>query len=332
MIFLAGALLIVVAFLLGDYYRKNANQDDLNRPSFFNSKARKYFLLVCCVTFVICGASLLLLGGYLIWIFVLTAILYSSYIFVNKERLQNTIIRKTLHNYRVFSQPDISFSKNEVLTAPVTILLLFAKMPKDFCDMASKYLENRLKEGKIKTARDLPQEAWTIIGSTGKAEIKQNPNNVLPQSKIDYYYEEIIEGKEHKNFVKTLLSLLRNAEFYVERMFQNFAFVNLTRPDFSSTEIALARSDELDTGRRNTSENQTIATFPEVNVTAARKFGWVKDHEEYYFLASLEFSRRFPKHKFSREVKKKYKYSNQKILDYAQSWEKPEKDNGEKLF
>ncbi len=311
--FIAGTLLVIIAFLLGSYYQKNANEDDYNRPSFFNSKKRKYFLLCCIILFVVGGGVLLLLGKYFIWIVLLPIIIYISNYFVKEASFQNTTIIKTFKFYKIFSSPEISFSKDERLAAPIRFMLSYINAPKDFRNKADKYLKERIKEGKIKNARDLPQEAWTVLGCIYKGEITQNSGNLLPQKKIDYFYEEIIEGKEHKDFLKTLSGWLRDIEIQFERLFKNFAFISQSRPDFTNEEVALVSTREIGLKSRGKS-SEMVAIFPEWNEYIAKKFGWVKDSAEYYLLASLEFSRRFPKHEFSKEIKKKYKYSNKKYL------------------
>ena len=64
------------------------------------------------------------------------------------------------------------------------------------------------------------------------------------------------------------------------------------------------------------------AVFPEVNWEMACKFGWVANLNEYCVLAALEFQRRFPEHKFSKQIKKQHKYTNDQIFEYAQNWQK----------
>ncbi len=322
MLVIPGTFLVLVSLLLFTYYNMKANEDDLNRPSFFNSKKRKYFLLSCAILMFAGGEFLIFNEESYYWMGLFPLLYYLAYYLIKKESTKNIIITKTFNFYKAFSSPGLAFSDKEHLTAPVEFLVMYGKTPKDFRDKAHKYLEERIEEGKIKTARDLPQEAWTIIGSIGKAEIKQDPNNILPQKKIDYYYEEIIEGKEHKAFIKIFLNWLRDAEVQLERMFSNFAFVSQPRPDFTDEEVGLANVNVSREGVKKGEATEQLAVFPGVPLEIAEKFGWVSDSSEYYHLAALEFQRRFPKHKISKHIKKQHKYSDEEIFNYAQDWQK----------
>lgn len=322
MLVIPGTFLILISLLLFTYYQMKANEDDLNRPSFFNSKKRKYFLLSCAIL-MFAGGEYLFLNERSYYLIVLLPLLYyTALYFIKKESTKNIIITKTFKFYHAFSIPSITFSDKEHLMAPIEFLVMFGKIPEDFRDKVQKYLRKRIKEGKIKTARDLPQEAWTVIGSIGKEEIKQDPNNILPQRKIDYYYEEIIEGKEHKNLAAILKHYFWCAEIQLERLFKKFAFISHPRPDFTDEEVGLSDVNVSREGVKKGEATEQLAVFPGVPLEIAEKFGWVSDSSEYYHLAALEFQRRFPEHKISKHIKKQHKYSDEEIINYAQDWQK----------
>lgn len=321
MLFFIGFVLIVKGFLLGVYYRLKANEDDLNRPSFFNSNVRKYSLLFVIILFFFAGEYLIYDTGLYEYMWFVPLICSISYYFVKEEWRTNLIISKVLNYYKVFKSPLVALDHSEHLSAPIDFMLLQGQFDKKYIKKAKLYLETRIKEGKLKTPKDIPQEAWTVIRCVDKDKIAEDPDNRLSQKKIDYFYEEIIEGKTHKN-LKTLLSdMFWNLENALERAFINFSFIAQARPDFTSEEIQLTNATISDPLTKKKEREETIAVFPEVDVRLAQKFGWVKDLSEYLALAALEFSRRYPEHEFSKGIKKQHKYTDEQIFDYAQNWE-----------
>lgn len=308
--------------LLFTYYLQKANEDDLNRPSFFNSKIRKYFLLSCLILFFLVGEYLIIIEGLYNWTWYLPLFYLVAYYIIKEIRNKNIVIVKVFQYYKAFANPDIALSKNERLSVPVEFSLLKAGLPPEFCKKARKYLKKRIKEGKITSVRDLPNEAWTILSCVGADEIKENPENKIAESRIEYVYEERFEDKKHKNFTKVFSDWLWQLEVQFERLFRNYSFVSLPRPDFTEEEVQLAETKVFKGKHKETEGTEQYAVFPEVNWEMACKFGWVVDSDEYLALAALEFQRRYPEHKFSKQIKKLHKFSNNEIFEYAQNWEK----------
>jgi len=321
MFFIAGTLYIFVAFLLGIYYKKKANEDDLNRPSFFNSKFRKYLLVVIIAFLFLAGNYLLYLSGFYWSVLIILFLCYFGYSQYSMEILKNVIIKQSLIWYKVLRNPNISFETKEQLMGPVGLILSTIKQDKKYREKVDRYLLKRIEEGIFTEAKQIPQEAWTAMNCIGKKEIVSY-KYPLEKERIDYFYEEIIEGKEHHNLSKRIIDGLTNLEARFEYLFENFAFIMPPRPDFTQEEIQLVRKGEYFEHIKLGEESDEVAIFPENGVRLSVKLGWVANKEEYFFLSSLEYSRRFPDHKFSRAIKKKYKYSKQKIFDYAQNWEK----------
>jgi len=213
-------------------------------------------------------------------------------------------------------------TQNEQLMAPPLFMLSMAHLPKDYQDKARKYLDDRIKKGKIKSVKDLPNEAWVLLESVGEKEIGSKYVEKIPQSKIDYYYRENYEGKEHQNILKFFVNWLWQLETQFERLFKNYAFVCLARPDFTGEEVQLTDAKVFEKGKEILDQTKQYALFPQISGEMAKKFGWVANLNEYCVLAALEFQRRFPEHKFSKQVKKQHKYSNEQIFEYAQNWQK----------
>lgn len=315
-------LCIIFSLLLLTYYWLKANQDDYNRPSFFNSKFRKYFLLCFAIALFIFGEYLILRNGYTDWSWFLPLLYLFAYLWAKGTWNDNTITSKLFHYYKVFSGPDASLEGNDRLIVPVNFMLSMAGLPKDFLNKANKYIERRIKEGKIKDIKDLPSEVTSIIGSISKDKIDYIPENKISERKINYYYNKIVEGKEYQNLMDYLRKGFWYMEAQFEKLFKSYAFIALDRPDFSEEEVALTEANLIENGKRGEAKKQLIALFPNVHAEMARKFGWVCDLDEYAVLAALEFQRRFPDHKFSKRIEKQHKFSNQQIFDYAQNWEK----------
>lgn len=322
MLILLGMFLIIISLLLFSYYRMKANEDDLNRPSFFNSKIRKYFLFFLIVLLFLTGNFLLMIDGYYNLVWFLPLIYYISYIFIRLDWRHKIVIFKVFQYYKAFSNPDLPMTQNEQLMTPVLYMLATANLPKNYQNKARKYLEDRIKKGKIKSVKDLPNEAWILLESVGKTEISDKDVDKIPLRKIDYYYEEIIENKEHRNFSTIAVDWLWRLEASFDRLFSNFSFVCLPRPDFTGEEVQLADGKFYKTGETVSNQIIQYAVFPQISGQMAKKFGWVATINEYSILAALEFQRRFPEHKFSKQIKKQHKYSDQQIFDYAQNWEK----------
>lgn len=318
--FIATALLII-SYLLGTYYYLKANEDDLNRPSFFNSQTRKYFLLFLIALSFLAGTYLFIKIDLIEYVFMILVICFTIHGFIKEDWRKNLIITRMFKYYKIFKNPDTNYDQKEQLIVPILFMLTEMRVDKNYQVKAQKYLEKRTKEGKFTKIKDIPQEAWTIFQCINQKEIRESENR-LEQSKIDYFYEEVVEGKSHRNLKTVLSDIFWGAEIFLERIFVNFSFVNQARPDFTEEEIQLTTATISDPKTKKKEGEKTIAVFPDVDVRLAQKFGWVKDVSEYLDLATLEFSRRYPEHKFSKEAKKRYKYTNEQIFDYAQNWEK----------
>lgn len=322
MYFLAGTLHIIFAYLLSIYYKRKANEDDYNRPSFFNSKFRKYLFLVIIAYLFLAGAYLLFLSGLYWAIFIILLLCYFGYSHYKMEILKSTIVKHSLTYYKVLRNPEISFETKEQLIGPIGLMLVMIKKDDQYRKKVDEYLNKRIEEGKFTEAKQIPLEAWSVIACLSKKEITPQTAYPLEQKRIDYFYEEIIKGKEHHNLSKRILNSLYDLQVRIEHMFGGFSFISLPRPDFTQEEIQLVRKSEYCDNPKKGEENDEIAIFSNNSEQLAIKLGWVANSEEYFFLSGLEYSRRFPDHKFSKLIKKKYKYTKQKIFDYAQNWEK----------
>lgn len=317
---LLATISIVVSLLLLTYYQSKANKDDYNRPSYFNSKFRKYFLFSFAVLLFVAGGYWLIIQGSYTVVWVIPILYYFAYLYYRQNFNHNVMITKVFQYYKAFSAPEIGYSKTAQLTAPIELILLQAGMPDEYCKKAHKYIEERIKSGKIKDVADLPQEAWTIFSCTGESEIVENDQHRIPVKKVRGYYEEVFEGKPQGNLTTITSDALWWLETRFERLFKNFSFVSIPRPDFTGAEVGLQDARMIAAGKET--GTRLFAVFPQIAGEAAKKLGWVKDLDEYCALAALEFQRRYPKHKFSRKIKKQHKYSNQEIFDYAQNWER----------
>ena len=322
MLTLLGIFLVIVSLLLFSYFQLKANEDDLNRPSFFNSKFRKFFLLSILVLFFISGESLLIIEGFYNWTWFLPLAYFVAVYFARYTWKENLIVTRVLKYYKIFASPDAALPNKDRFFAPIGFMLTEAKLPADFFDKARKYVAKRTAEGKIKDVKDLPNEAWTILACANKGKIEEGTVNKISESKINYYYEEIYQDKEHNNFTKTFLNWLWQLEAQFERLFKNFSFVCLPRPDFTEEEVQLANAKVCEKGKTVDNQIKQYAVFPAVNWEMAKKFGWVANLDEYCVLAALEFQRRFPEHKFSKQIKKQHKYTNDQLFEYAQNWQK----------
>lgn len=323
MLFLLGIIFIIIGCLLFTYYHLKANEEDLDRPSFFNSKARTVFLIFIAIIFFVAGEYLIFKTGYYNYLWFVPILYFIGYYFALTEWGQTLIISKVFRHYLILKNPKVGLDHKEQLITPVGFLLVKAGMEKSYVDKAREYLKGRIESGIIKDVRDLPQEAWTIFHSTGKKEIKElNPENRLSQSHIDYLYEKIIENKTNNGLRERLSHLFWSVEVQLERLSKNFAFVSIPRPDFTNEEINLIDADVSDAKTGVKEGEKVIAIFGNISLQAAKKFGWVEDGNEYLILVALEFSRRYPEHRFSKETRKKYKYTKQQIFNYAQNWEK----------
>lgn len=320
MLFVIGFILIVKIFLLSVYYYLKANNDDLNRPSFFNSKVRKYSLLLAIILLLLVGEYLIYITGFYEYMWLIPLICFILYHFAREEWSTNLIVSRIFKYYKIFKNPVVSLNNSEQLIAPIDFLMIEGKFNKKYMEKAKFYLEKRIKEGKFKTVRDLPREAWALIGSVNKEEIDEDLYKRLSQSKIDYFYEEIIEGKTHNNFKTALLNMFWVIEVHFEKLFKNFAFFSYSRPDFTEEEIQLVSATITDPKTKKKEGEELIAVFTNVGVEMTQKFGWVSDFNEYSALAALEFSRRYPEHKFSKKIKKQHKFSDEQIFEYAQNW------------
>ena len=314
--------MVIISLLIFSYFQLKANEDDLNRPSFFNSKTRKYFLLFCAILFFITGESLLIIEGYYNWTWFLPLAYFVAVYFARYTWKENLIVTRVLKYYRIFANPDVALPSKDRFFVPIGYMLTEAKLPADFIEKAKKYIEKRTAEGKIKDVKDLPNEAWTIFGCLNKDKIDQTSVNKISESKINYFYQEIFEDKEHNNLLKIFLHWLWALEAQLERIFRSYAFVSLPRPDFTEEEVQLADAKVHEKGKTVDNRIKQYAVFPEVNWEMACKFGWVANLDEYCILAALEFQRRFPEHKFSKQIKKQHKYTNDQIFEYAQNWQK----------
>lgn len=320
--FFAEIMFIFVSLLLVTYYRLKANQDDFNRPSFFNSKLRKYFLLCFAIALFILGEYLILRNGYTDWSWFLPLLYLLGYFWAKSAWNDNVITSRIFHYYKVFSGPEANLKEEDRLIAPVNFMLSMSRLPKEFQDKANKYIENRIQEGKIKSVKDLPNEITSILGSYGKDEIVFIEENKVSENKINYYYNKVIKGKEYQNLKDYLSKSFWYLEAQFEKLFKNYAFIALDRPDFSEEEVALTEANLIEKGKKDKAKKQLVALFPNVHAEMARKFGWVSDLDEYAVIAALEFQRRFPDHKFSKKIKRQHKYTNEQIFDYAQNWVK----------
>jgi len=326
MLFLAGMILIVIAFLLGLYYFLNFKEDDLNRPSFFNSWLRKALLLSAIIVVFSAGEYLLFSIRFYYWMPIIPIACWLVYQYAQLQWSRDVIITKLFEYYKIFSTPGYGYAnKEELLTVPIEFALAMSSVDLEFKQLAKKYLDQRVKEGKLKTAQDMPQEAWDILGCICKKEIKPSTATPLSPARIKYIYEEVVEGKEHHDFRHWISDVYFNAKVQLERTTMNFSFVKQARPDFTDEDVQLVEAEAPVSGKETLGGITLVAEFPKRIPLLAKKFGWVRDFEEYHKLAALEFSRRYPKHKFSKEVRKKYKYTNKQIFNYAQNWDKLDK-------
>lgn len=245
-----------------------------------------------------------------------------AYFWAKSAWNESTITSKLFHYYKVFSGPDANLEGNDRLTVPVNFMLSMTSLPKEYLNKANKYIDKRINEGKVKDIKDMPNEITSILGSIGKDKIEFIEENKISESKLNYYYNKIVEGKEYQNLMDYLRKGFWWLEAQFEKLFKNYAFIVLNRPDFSEEEVALTEANLIENGKKGAAKKQLIALFPNVHAEMARKFGWVCDLNEYAVLAALEFQRRFPDHKFSKKIKKQHKYSKEQIFDYAQNWEK----------
>lgn len=319
---LLGILSVLISLLLFSYYQVNVNQDDYNRPSFFNSRTRIYFLLFIMVVLFIFGEYLIIRDKYNDFTWFVPLSYFVTFYIIRGKLAEDKIIKRLFQYHLLFSDPSVIKSEDDRLIAPAGFMLQSGKFSEEFLTRANEYLAKRVKEGKIKGPKDLPQEVWTIIHCSGKAEIVEAPELRISKRKIDYYFEEVVEGRKHHNFTKIIVSWLWSVEAKFERLFENFAFVALMRPDFTCEEIQLNDAQIFKKGKVIGDRTHKFAVFSQISAEEAKKFGWVNDLDEYLTLAALEFQRRFPKHPFSRKIKKQHKYSNQEIFDYAQNWVK----------
>jgi len=322
MCILFGILFIIISLLFLTYYYLKANQDDYNRPSFFNSKVRKYFLLFFAIFLLIFGEYILLIDGYTDLAWFLPLLYIVLYFAVRGIKTDNIITEKIFQYYKVFSDPEVLPSKKDQLIVPVSYMLSAGGLLEDFRKKADEYIEKRIKEGKIRGVKDLPSEAASILGSASKDKIRFIPENKISASKVEYYYNKVLKDKKYQNLTDYMSEGFWLLEAQLEKLFKNYAFIVLARPDFTEEEVDLVEANIIEKGKDSKDKKEMIAMLSGVSPGMARKMGWVEDLEEYGALAVLEFQGRFPDHKFSKKIKKQHKYSDQEIFDYSQNWEK----------
>jgi len=326
MLFIIGMIFIVIAFLLSLYFLLNFREDDLNRPSFFNSRIREAILLSAIIVIFFVGEYLLFSIGFYYWMLIIPVACWLVYRYARSEWNRDVIITKLFQYYKVFSMPGHGYiKKEEQLTVPIEFALALTRVDREFKQLAKKYLEQRVKEGKLKKIKDMPQETWNILLCADKKEITASQTNLLNRARIDYIYEEVIEGKEYHDLRRWISDIIFKANIQLEKTTMNFSFVKQTRPDFTKEDVQLVEAETTVSDKGTLQKPTLVAEFPERIPLLAKKFGWVTDFDEYHKLAALEFSRRYPKHIFSKETRKKYKYTNKQIFNYAQNWDKLDK-------
>lgn len=104
--------------------------------------------------------------------------------------------------------------------------------------------------------------------------------------------------------------------YYRIKNFLVFGLIKEPRPNFSKEPVEICTTNIKNLGdNKDNFRNEPI--FTNINPIKAKEQKWLHNFYEYSFLAGMEFARRFPNHKYSKNMRKHYPYTNKQILAIA---------------
>ncbi len=277
------------------------------------------------VFFVICTLYSAYLFQIADWGYGFTIMLIFFYIlgyFIIAEGIrQNTMIEKVFRSYHAFSLPDVGFKKKDLLPNTAGFAMEWMGYSKQTVEKAMEYIKGEIKDNKINDVFDIPSAIATYFNALVNSKDPKNFEKVVfTRERLERIYNRIYKGIDDRSKLRKMYD---DFVIVVDRNFKSFSLFSLQQPNFANEEVELREHAMYTKGKNKEPEHKILAMFTGVPGNLAYKFGWVNSLEEYMILANLEFARRNPGHYLSKKIRKKYKFTDQEIQDFAEGAELP---------
>ncbi len=316
-------VILIIGLLVYTYYWINITWFNGHIPAtFFKSKARRYSLVAISLLCVACSGYLFHTSDWgLGWVFIVILFYVVGYFLVTERIRQDTMIEKIFRAYHAFSLPDVGVKKVDLLPNTAEFSMDWIGYSKQTRKKAMNYINGEIKEGRIKNVFDLPSAIATYFAALANSKDPKSFEKVsFSKERLQKIHDGVYAGTDNRNELRKFFD---NVVILIDRNFKNFSLVSYQKPDFAKEEVELIEHTLYKNGRKEKPEHKIMAMFSNVPGNLAYKFGWVNSLEEYMILANLEFARRNPGHYLSKEIKSKYKFSDQEIIDFAGGEELP---------
>ena len=310
-------IILLIGLLVFTYYWINNKKYFGNRPTFFKSKPRRFLLIIFFIVCAIYSAYLFQIAdwGYG-WIFMIIVFYVVGYFIVDEGVRHNEMIDKVFRAYHAFSLPDVLIKKEDLLPNTAGFAMDWLGYSKPTVEKAMDYINSEIAERRIKNVFDIPPAIATYFAALMNSKDPKTFDEKVTFSKarLQKIHDRVFKGIDDRSEMRKMLD---NVVTFIDRNFKNFSLVSYQRPIFSQEQVELREHALYKKGKKEKPEYKIMALFPEIPGNLAYKFGWIEEREHYMLLANLEFARRNPEHYLSKEIKKKYKFSDQEIIDMA---------------